>query len=85
MSFLAAVPLLVTAVAMKDLKCSDYKGGCICSDYVFNPFPLTVIFKGIVPKIEFSTRTTITEIPLQYRRKNYVSIYDKDADLAAIL
>ncbi|XP_054666996.1 spermatogenesis associated 6-like protein [Grus americana] len=29
-------------------------------------------FPGIVPKIEFSTRTTITEIPLQYRRKNYM-------------
>ncbi|KAM6329490.1 spermatogenesis associated 6-like protein isoform 2-T6 [Alca torda] len=28
-------------------------------------------FPGIAPKIEFSTRTTITELPLQHRRKNY--------------
>ncbi|KAM6187524.1 LOW QUALITY PROTEIN: spermatogenesis associated 6-like protein [Sarcoramphus papa] len=28
-------------------------------------------FPGIAPKIEVSTRTTITELPLQYRRKNY--------------
>ncbi|XP_062455980.1 spermatogenesis associated 6-like protein [Rhea pennata] len=29
-------------------------------------------FPGIAPKIEFSTRTTITELPLQCRGKNYV-------------
>ncbi|KAM9262023.1 spermatogenesis associated 6-like protein [Morus bassanus] len=29
-------------------------------------------FTGIAPKIEFSTRTTITELSLQYRRENYV-------------
>nr|XP_025953267.1 spermatogenesis associated 6-like protein isoform X1 [Dromaius novaehollandiae] len=28
-------------------------------------------FPGIAPKIEFSTRTTITELPLQYRGKDY--------------
>ncbi|XP_068782670.1 spermatogenesis associated 6-like protein isoform X7 [Struthio camelus] len=28
-------------------------------------------FPGIAPKIEFSTRTTITELPLQCRGKNY--------------
>ncbi|XP_067171745.1 spermatogenesis associated 6-like protein isoform X4 [Apteryx mantelli] len=28
-------------------------------------------FPGIAPKIEFSTRTTITELPLQRREKNY--------------
>ncbi|KAM6227860.1 LOW QUALITY PROTEIN: spermatogenesis associated 6-like protein [Spheniscus humboldti] len=38
-------------------------------------------FPGIAPKIDLSTRTTITELPLQDRRKNYLSIYGKDADL----
>uniref|UniRef100_A0A452GR89 Spermatogenesis-associated protein 6 N-terminal domain-containing protein n=1 Tax=Gopherus agassizii TaxID=38772 RepID=A0A452GR89_9SAUR len=28
-------------------------------------------FPGIAPKIEFSTRTTITELPLQYRKQFY--------------
>ncbi|XP_025939375.1 spermatogenesis associated 6-like protein isoform X7 [Apteryx rowi] len=31
-------------------------------------------FPGIAPKIEFSTRTTITELPLQRREKNYIIV-----------